>query len=73
MSDMREEVTVCQVRGKRIQCVGHEGRGYSVSGQREEDTVCQVRGKRLQCVRYDGKDYSVLGMREEEEDTVCQV
>ena len=39
---MREDVTVCQVRGKRLQCVRHEGRGYSVSGQREEDTVCRA-------------------------------
>ena len=42
MSSMREEVTVCHVRGKRLQCVRHEGRGYSVSGMREDVTVCQV-------------------------------
>ena len=42
MSGQREEDTVCQVRGKRLQCVRYDGKGYSVSGMREEVTVCQV-------------------------------
>ena len=42
MSGQRKEVIVCQVRGKRLQCVRSEGRGYTVSSMREEVTVCQV-------------------------------